>query len=100
MKRGALILCLLASACVGGPSGGAPISYGSGGQAPPRQAPAQYQPAPAYAPPQPNYAQEASSPPPTQQEEVTALSAYALQPETADPRNPPRTHTIGRNESL
>lgn len=89
MRGGALILCLLIAACAAGAgAGGAPISYGGSG---------------GYAP-QPSQQAQAPRPSPQvsarQDEEVTALSAYALQPSENDPRRPPRTHTVGRNESL
>lgn len=88
MSRGAILLCLLTAACASG--GGAPIAYG-GSAAP--SAPRAYQPAsPPSVAPSPGAAQS--------QDEVTALSAYALQPGDNDPRRPPRTHTVGRNESL
>jgi murein DD-endopeptidase MepM/ murein hydrolase activator NlpD len=94
MKRGALVLCLLMAACISGGGGGAPISYGGGGYAPPPQP---------SRPPQQTY----TAPPPIaptsdapREEEVTALSAWALQPNENDPLRSPRTHTVGRNESL
>ena len=103
MPRGALFLCLMTTACAaGGATGGAPIAYGPSGYARPAQPPphAEYSDAtpsapPAYAPPQ-----TPSPAAPQQQPEETALSAYALQPDYGDPRHPPRTHTVGRNESL
>lgn len=96
MRRGALSLCVLLAACASG-TASVPIAYGgSGGYVPPpRQAPP-----PQYQAPPPTYAPPATAPPMRAEEEVTALSAYALQPNENDPRNPPRTHTVGRNEGL
>jgi murein DD-endopeptidase MepM/ murein hydrolase activator NlpD len=88
MRRGALVLCLLSAACAAGPAG-APISYG-GGAPPPRSTP----------PPQMYSAPSSPAVTAPLEEEVTALSAYALKPSDNDPRNPPRTHIVGRNESL
>lgn len=92
MREGALILSLMMTACAAGPA--APIAYGgSGGYAP------QARPAPAYQGPPPSVAPPQSANAPVG-EEATALSAYALRPSDNDPRRQPRSHTVGRNESL
>jgi murein DD-endopeptidase MepM/ murein hydrolase activator NlpD len=99
MKRGALVFFLLTAAFASSAAADAPITYA--GEGPSEPSP---QPAPqTYQEPQQLY----SAPPPSAptsaaplEEEVTALSAWALQPNENDPRNPPRTHTVGRNESL
>lgn len=112
MTRAALLLAFFAAGCASAQP--APISYGSSGQAerpaPPPQRieyrrdqaappqappppPAQTQPIQAQPTPQPNWADG----------EGTPLSAYALQPEDAqpfDPANLPRTHRVGPDESL
>jgi murein DD-endopeptidase MepM/ murein hydrolase activator NlpD len=99
MTRAALLLALMAGACATGAP--APISYGgSGGHGPPassRQTPADDASAsPARTPAvqeEPNWADG----------EGTALSAYALRREDAqpfDPANWPRSHTVDANESL
>lgn len=100
MMRGGLLLALLATACASGQA--APISYGSGAQpaypAPPvarRQAPEPVEApvSPGAPAPAPNWADG----------EGTPLSAYALQPNEAQPFDPahlPRTHRVRENESL
>lgn len=100
--RGSLILALLVSACASGQA--APISFGSGAQAaapPPRAT----SPAPRAAPVEEQRAPE-QAPPPTPDwadGQGTPLSAYALQPNEAQPFDPahlPRTHRVSGDESL
>jgi murein DD-endopeptidase MepM/ murein hydrolase activator NlpD len=90
-------LVLLLGACASG--SGAPIQYGGGhgapasSPAPSRQAPAPAGETPAVPDTAPNWADG----------EGTPLSAYALQPEAAQPFDParlPRTHTVAPNEGL
>jgi murein DD-endopeptidase MepM/ murein hydrolase activator NlpD len=101
MMRGSLLLALLATACA--PGQAAPISYGSGAQPAYAEPSAFSQQAPepseeegrqdAGAPPAPSWADG----------EGTPLSAYALQPNEAQPFDPahlPRTHRVRENESL
>lgn len=83
MKRAALLLGLVAAACA--TTQQAPITYGDGGSAPLGAAPRSTRtPAPAAA-------------------EDAPLTAYGLSPDVAqpfDPANLPRTHRVGRDESL
>jgi lipoprotein NlpD len=99
MMRGSLLLALLATACASGQA--APIAYGGGAQParpaytrPPtpvaEEAPQRAEPAPQETP---NWADGQGTP----------LSAYALQPNQAQPFDPahlPRTHRVRENESL
>lgn len=124
MTRAALILALLASSCASAEP--APIAYGqSAARAEPRetspppqselasggrarieyrgasqqQPPAPAQEAPIYHPPE----RAPAEAPHWADGEGTPLSAYALQPEDAQPFDPahlPRTHRVGANESL
>jgi murein DD-endopeptidase MepM/ murein hydrolase activator NlpD len=116
MRRAAFLLALMTTACATGQP--APISYGGGaGEAPQRQAqsrqrppieirnqPRQQQPRQA-AQAEPVRTPEAQ-PQPTPdwaEGEGTPLSAYALQPENAQPFDParlPGTHRVGPNDSL
>ncbi|QGZ95423.1 M23 family metallopeptidase [Terricaulis silvestris] len=101
MMRGSLLLALLATACASGQA--APIAYGGGAQ-PPVAAPP-----PVRQAPRPVVEQETPSAPIAQEApnwadgEGTALSAYALQPNEAQPFDPahlPRAHRVRANESL
>ena len=127
MTRAALILALLASSCASAEP--APIAYGqSAARSEPREASQAAQSEPAsggrarieYR----GTSQQRQAPPPAPDEEApvyqapertpapaphwadgegTPLSAYALQPEDAQPFDPahlPRTHRVGANESL
>lgn len=127
MTRAALILALLASSCASAEP--APIAYGQSTRPERREAPAaqqsepasggrarieyrgagpqQQSPAPA-SPPQETPTYQAPERTPAEQPhwadgEGTPLSAYALQPDEAQPFDPahlPRTHRVGANESL
>ncbi len=96
MMRAALVLALFVGACASG--AGAPISYGGRDLGPPASSPAaapRRTPAPADETPavQESWADG----------EGTPLSQYALQPGDAQPFDPsrlPRSHTVGRDESL
>ena len=101
MRGFALSVVALLAACASGER--APVSYGSGGGAPPqhveppppraeRSAPPARAPTQTISPSvQPNWAAGPGTP----------LSAWALQPSaTFDPLNPPRTHTVAPHESL
>jgi murein DD-endopeptidase MepM/ murein hydrolase activator NlpD len=101
MKRAAVFLALMAAGCATGSP--APIAYGGGGDrsGPPaaprveRREVAREDP-PARAPAVQEAADWADG-------EGTPLSAYALQPEDAQPFDParlPRTHRVGADESL
>jgi lipoprotein NlpD len=102
MMRGGLLLALLATACASGQA--APISYGSGAQ--PYSGP----PASSRQAPPPVVEEEPARTPVVQEEapnwadgEGTSLSAYALQPNEAQPFDPahlPRSHRVRENESL
>lgn len=96
--RGSLILALFVSACASGQA--APISYGSSApvDAPAPRAPS---PAPRAAPIEEERAPEQA--PNWADGEGTPLSAYALQPNEAQPFDParlPRTHRVSGDESL
>jgi murein DD-endopeptidase MepM/ murein hydrolase activator NlpD len=102
MMRGRLLLALLATACASGQA--APISYGSGAQ-PPAAAPVYTRPPPAaVAEEAPVRTAAAPQEAPSWSDgEGTPLSAYALQPNEAQPFDPahlPRTHRVRENESL
>jgi len=119
MQRAALLLALMTAACATGQP--APISYGGGGGETPQQRQTQTRARPPIEirnqPRQQTQRQE----PPRQQEPVrtpeaqpqpqpdwaegegTPLSAYALQPDEAQPFDParlPRTHRVGANDAL
>src|SRR5262245_39152759 len=110
----AIFLALLAAGCASAQP--APIAYGGGGgdsaAAPARErtrAPVTYAGRRAAAPepaPEPEQTPERAPPAPEPdwaEGEGTALSAYALRPEDAQPYDPahlPRTHRVGANESL
>lgn len=113
MKRGALLLALIVGGCASAQP--APIFYGghaaarSGAPAEPRRSDSgaiEYRAA--AQPPAPAEAAPARAATPAQapdwaEGEGTPLSAYALQPEDAQPYDParlPRTHRVGPNESL
>jgi murein DD-endopeptidase MepM/ murein hydrolase activator NlpD len=94
MPRAAFLSALFLAACASAQP--APISYGGPAEAPPPRSVAVAAETPARTP----AAQEA---PDWADGEGTPLSAYALQPEEAqpfDPAHPPRTHRVGENESL
>lgn len=98
MMRSALVLlAICAASCAA--SAPAPIAYGGG--AGPARAPARIeQRAPVQAAPRPH--QETQTPD-WADGPGTPLSAYALQPDEAqpyDPANPPRTHRMAANETL
>ena len=103
MMRAGFLTALLVSACASAQP--APISYGGSGASPPvasRQTPP---PASSRRPPAqtPVRAPAPDVEPDWADGEGTPLSAYALQPGDAqpfDPANLPRTHRVGRNESL
>jgi murein DD-endopeptidase MepM/ murein hydrolase activator NlpD len=104
--RGSLILALFVSACASGQA--APIAYG-GGQAPVVIPASSRQTPDSDAPPEGRHdaggtvASAVQAAPDWADGEGTPLSAYALQPNEAqpfDPAHPPRTHRVGENESL
>ena len=124
MMRAALLLVLLTTACAAG-GAPAPISYGGGDSSGARPARETAQPSGSGrarieyrgdnrgAPASPPAAVEQDPPavrqgpqesaPDWAEGEGTPLSAYALQPEDAQPFDPtrlPRTHRVGANESL
>lgn len=98
--RAAFFLALLTGACASGSP--APIAYGGREYTAPAsrpEAPTPQASAPAGGTP----AVHVSQAPDWAEGEGTPLSAYALQPEQAqpfDPANLPRTHRVGPNESL
>jgi lipoprotein NlpD len=99
MARAAFFLMLMAAGCAS--DAAAPIQYG-GQYRPPAAAPAARS-SPAPAPGEEARALRVAEAPDWAEGEGTPLSAYALQPEQAqpfDPANPPRTHRVGPNDSL
>jgi lipoprotein NlpD len=103
MTRVALMLALLATGCASAQP--APIAYGgSGGYAPPpAPAPQRVERVESIAERAPERASASQEEPDWADGEGTPLSAYALQPEDAQPFDParlPRSHRVRENESL
>ena len=99
MLRAAIFLGLLTIS--GSASAQAPIIYGSPSSGPPASSRQDVSSAPQVELPPPNRVEAGAASAP--QAETTALSDYALRREDVqpfDPSSPPRTHTIGANETL